>query len=170
MRITLTVTAGPHKGRVFTFVGHDTFLVGRSSRAHFRLPVKDRYFSRVHFLIEVNPPECALLDMGSRNGTYVNGARVDRCNLRDGDRIRAGPARRGPARTGPGAPAGARRGGRPEADRHRPGAGQGVRTGAPAQPQVGRHGPGGRAAAGPAVAPTRARAGAAAGAGHVPGV
>src|SRR5437763_10175017 len=90
MRITLTVTAGPHKGRSFTFVGHDTFLVGRSSHAHFRLPVKDRYFSRVHFLVEVNPPQCRLLDMGSRNGTYVNGQKVERADLQPGDRIRAG--------------------------------------------------------------------------------
>lgn len=90
MRITLTVTAGPHKDRVFTFAGHDTFLVGRSQRAHFRLSTKDRYFSRIHFLVEVNPPECALMDMGSRNGTYVNGTRVERCYLRNGDAIRAG--------------------------------------------------------------------------------
>src|SRR5205814_1356517 len=27
MQITLTVTAGPHQGRVFTFAGHDTFMV-----------------------------------------------------------------------------------------------------------------------------------------------
>jgi serine/threonine-protein kinase len=46
MRITLTVTAGPHQGREFTFAGHDLFLVGRSKRAHFKLPLKDRYFSR----------------------------------------------------------------------------------------------------------------------------
>ncbi len=90
MRITLTVTAGPHEGRAFTFAGHDTFLVGRSQRAHFRLPSKDRYFSRAHFLVEVNPPRCALLDMGSRNGTYVNGERVKRRELHDGDEVRAG--------------------------------------------------------------------------------
>src|SRR5438045_6617172 len=90
MRITLTVTAGPHQGRTFTFAGHDMFLVGRSRRAHFRLPAKDRYFSRVHFLVEVNPPQCRLMDMGSRNGTYVNGQRVQQAALHDGDQIRAG--------------------------------------------------------------------------------
>src|SRR5579864_5367758 len=51
MRVTLKVIGGPHKGQVYTFAGHDTFLVGRSKRAHFRLPTKDRYFSRVHFLV-----------------------------------------------------------------------------------------------------------------------
>jgi serine/threonine-protein kinase len=90
MRITLTVTAGPHKGQVFSFVGHDTFLVGRSRRAHFRLSGEDRYFSRVHFMVEVNPPRCRLMDMASRNHTYVNGTRVETADLKDGDRVRAG--------------------------------------------------------------------------------
>ena len=90
MRITLKVIDGPHKGQVYTFAGHDTFLVGRSKRAHFRLPTKDRYFSRVHFLIEVNPPQCRLMDMNSRNGTFVNGKRVEMADLKDKDQIRAG--------------------------------------------------------------------------------
>lgn len=90
MRVTLTVTAGPHEGRTFMFAGHDTFLVGRSKQAHFRLPAKDRYFSRVHFLVEVNPPRCCLMDMGSRNGTYVNDQKVATADLQNGDKIRAG--------------------------------------------------------------------------------
>jgi eukaryotic-like serine/threonine-protein kinase len=90
MKVTLAVIGGPHKGQVFTFIGHDTFLVGRSKRAHFRLPAKDKFFSRVHFLVEVNPPQCRLLDMGSRNGTYVNGQKVEVADLKDHDRIQAG--------------------------------------------------------------------------------
>ncbi|HEV3257676.1 MAG TPA: FHA domain-containing serine/threonine-protein kinase [Gemmataceae bacterium] len=89
MRIKLTVTAGPHKGETFMFAGHDTFLVGRSKRAHFRA-VKDKYFSRIHFMIEVNPPLCQLMDMGSHNKTYVNGQAVETAYLKNGDRIRAG--------------------------------------------------------------------------------
>jgi serine/threonine-protein kinase len=88
--LTLTVTEGPHKGRTFTLAGHDTFLVGRSKQAHFQLPAKDKYFSRIHFLVESNPPECRLTDMGSHNGTYVNGRRVHTADLCDGDQIRAG--------------------------------------------------------------------------------
>jgi serine/threonine-protein kinase len=90
MRVTLTVTAGPHKGQTFTFVGHDTFLVGRSQRAHFRLAAKDRFFSRIHFMVEVNPPNCRLIDMGSRNGTQVNDNKVETADLKDGDQIKAG--------------------------------------------------------------------------------
>lgn len=90
MRIVLTVIAGPHKGLEFSFDRHDTFLVGRSQHAHFQLPAKDKYFSRVHFMMEVNPPQCRLIDMGSRNGTHVNGAKVLTADLKNGDQIRAG--------------------------------------------------------------------------------
>src|SRR5262249_5220504 len=89
MRVTLKVTAGPHQDREFTFLGHEIFLVGRSKRAHFRHP-KDRYFSRIHFLVEVNPPRCRLMDMGSRNGTYLNGEKVTVADLKHGDQIKAG--------------------------------------------------------------------------------
>jgi serine/threonine-protein kinase len=90
MQITLTVTAGPNEGKVFAFFGHDVFIVGRSKRAHFQLPGTDRYFSRIHFLVEVNPPHCRLMDMNSRNGTRVNGQKVKTADLKDGDQIRGG--------------------------------------------------------------------------------
>ncbi len=90
MRITLTVTEGPNQGAAFTFDAHDTFLVGRAVEAHFRLPEKDMYFSRMHFMVEVNPPLCRLVDMDSHNGTCVNGTRVEAADLKNGDRITAG--------------------------------------------------------------------------------
>ena len=90
MRVTLTVTEGPHRGEVFEFREHDTFLVGRSSEAQFRLPFKDKTLSRVHFMVEVNPPRCRLMDMGSTNGTFVNGRRVTTVDLGDGDTIKGG--------------------------------------------------------------------------------
>lgn len=90
MRVRLAVTEGPHTGRAFTFDRHDTFLVGRSKDAHFQLAHKDPYFSRFHFLVEVNPPACRLVDMASTNGTLVNGQRVTTIDLHDGDEIRGG--------------------------------------------------------------------------------
>ena len=90
MQITLTVTTGPHAGREFTFDGHDNFIVGRSKAAQFRLPSKDQFFSRNHFLVEVNPPLCRLLDLNSTNGTHVNGKQVASVELHDGDSIEAG--------------------------------------------------------------------------------
>ncbi|HMF19139.1 MAG TPA: ECF-type sigma factor [Gemmataceae bacterium] len=88
--VTLTVIEGPHKGKKFHLAGHATFLVGRSKHAHFQISREDRYFSRIHFLVEVNPPRCRLVDMNSHNHTFVNGQQVARVDLRDGDRIKAG--------------------------------------------------------------------------------
>jgi len=90
MQIVLEVVEGPHRGRRFTFDGHDHFIVGRARCAHFRLPKKDPYFSRVHFMVEFNPPHCRLVDAGSMNGTRVNGRRVQAADLKDGDLIQAG--------------------------------------------------------------------------------
>lgn len=90
MQIALRVKTGPHAGLEFTFDSHDNFVVGRSSSAQFRLPEKDPYFSRFHFLVEVNPPLCRLMDLDSTNGTCVNGKRVKSIELKDGDSIEAG--------------------------------------------------------------------------------
>ena len=90
MKVELRVIAGPHEGRTFRFEEHDTFLVGRGTQAHFRLPSKDDYFSRLHFMVEVNPPCCRLTDLESTNGTLVNKRRVDHVDLNNGDIIRGG--------------------------------------------------------------------------------
>jgi serine/threonine-protein kinase len=89
-RLTLEVTAGPHKGRTFKFEEHDNFIVGRSPKAHFQLSKADSHFSRFHFLIEFNPPHCRLMDMGSTNGTLLNGKKVERADLSDRDMIQGG--------------------------------------------------------------------------------
>lgn len=90
MSVQLKVIGGPHQGKQFEFANHDSFIVGRGRKAHFQLPHDDQYFSRTHFLIEVNPPLCRLLDLGSRNGTKVNNQRVTTVDLRNGDVISAG--------------------------------------------------------------------------------
>ena len=89
MQINLRVLAGPYTGRVFTFDQHDTFLIGRTNDAHLSLP-DDRFFSRHHCLLEIDPPRCFLRDLGSTNGTFVNGARVGEAFLKHGDQIQGG--------------------------------------------------------------------------------
>jgi serine/threonine-protein kinase len=89
MRLNLRVLAGPYQGRVFHFSQPDTFLIGRTNDAHLCLP-DDRFFSRNHCLLEINPPHCLLRDLGSTNGTYVNQRRVSEAYLRNGDQIQAG--------------------------------------------------------------------------------
>ena len=89
MRVTLNVVAGPQTGRAFTFDQHDTFMIGRSEDSHFCLP-HDRFFSRHHCIVEIAPPQAFLRDLGSTNGTFVNGLRVDSTYLKHGDRIQGG--------------------------------------------------------------------------------
>jgi eukaryotic-like serine/threonine-protein kinase len=89
MQVNLKVIAGPYKGRIFSFTQHDSFLIGRSSDAHLYLP-DDRFFSRNHCLLEINPPHSFLRDLGSTNGTFVNGKRVRDSFLVNGDRIQGG--------------------------------------------------------------------------------
>jgi serine/threonine protein kinase len=89
MNVVLRVTSGPHLGKEYTFDRHETFVVGRSSQVQFPVP-EDEFLSRNHFLIEFNPPVCFLRDLGSTNGTMVNGHRVETVQLGDGDSISAG--------------------------------------------------------------------------------
>ena len=89
MQVNLKVTAGPYKGRIFSFAQPDTFLIGRNPEAHLCLP-DDRYFSRNHCLLEMNPPHSFLRDLGSTNGTFLNGQRVKDASLNNGDRIQCG--------------------------------------------------------------------------------
>jgi serine/threonine-protein kinase len=89
MQVDLRVLAGPYKGRVFCFTQTDTFLIGRSNDAHLCL-TDDKFFSRHHCLLEITPPHCFLRDLGSTNGTFVNGKRVSEAFLENGAQIQGG--------------------------------------------------------------------------------
>lgn len=73
--LTLSVTEGPLLGHTFTFREHDTFIFGRAPDCHAHLSPEDTSASRHHFILEVNPPDARLRDLGSLNGTYVNRVR-----------------------------------------------------------------------------------------------
>lgn len=89
MQVNLRVLAGPYQGRVFCFTQPDTFLIGRSNEAHLCL-TDDKFFSRHHCLLEITPPHCFLRDLGSTNGTFVNGKRVAEAFLENGAQIQGG--------------------------------------------------------------------------------
>ena len=90
--VTMEVVAGAHEGMVLTISRPDSFLVGRTPESDMCLS-NDPHFSRHHFRLTASPPNCVLLDLGSRNGTFVNGARVQETVLRDGDEISGGETR-----------------------------------------------------------------------------
>ena len=62
--------------------------VGRAPRADF--VVDAALVSRLHCQLAAGAGEIEATDLESTNGTYVNGARVERASLRDGDRLRVG--------------------------------------------------------------------------------
>ncbi len=65
-----------------------TVIVGRSRSCDLRLPEGDA--SRRHAEITGNTQGFTLFDLGSTNGTYVNGERVQERRLEPGDRIQIG--------------------------------------------------------------------------------
>jgi len=68
------------------------YLIGRGDGCQILLPEGDGAVSRRHALLERDPQGVwSIVDLGSRNGTLVNGERVtDRHSLSDGDRISVG--------------------------------------------------------------------------------
>src|SRR5512146_3234241 len=67
----------------------DDLVIGRSGAD---LDVDDRGVSRRHARLSRGPDGWTLMDLGSTNGTFLNGVRVRAARLRDGDEIRVGAA------------------------------------------------------------------------------
>lgn len=89
MKVVISVVGGPDKGRDFLFDRHATFAVGRAADSNLVL-ADDPFISRHHFIVEIQPPVCSFRDLGSTNGTRVNGTRVERVRLCHLDEIVAG--------------------------------------------------------------------------------
>ena len=52
--------------------------------------VEDGYLSGLHFAVEFDGTQCRIRDLGSSNGTFVNGSRVTELVVQDGDSVVAG--------------------------------------------------------------------------------
>ena len=82
----IVIAKGPGAGRDHA-IGTEC-VVGRA--ADVDLVLEDTSASRRHFRVSREGDGYVLEDLGSRNGTLVNGSKVQRMALRDGDMIRVG--------------------------------------------------------------------------------
>jgi two-component system cell cycle response regulator len=86
-RAYLVVLAGASVGEMYKIESEET-VIGRGQRAAIRL--FDDGISREHAKITVEGSRIFLSDLGSTNGTYCNGLKVDKKELADGDKILVG--------------------------------------------------------------------------------
>ncbi len=84
---TLTVVAGPHSGRRYSLPSSGVRL-GRGTDNE--VVLEDPRVSRNHAEVFMRGNEWALRDLGSTNGTYVNGYGIRERALESGDRISLG--------------------------------------------------------------------------------
>ena len=73
--VTLKVVEGPQRGAEFVYRLPTLCTVGRGQDCSLRLPndVLNSTVSRHHCLLEIDPPLVRVCDLGSLNGTFVNG-------------------------------------------------------------------------------------------------
>jgi pSer/pThr/pTyr-binding forkhead associated (FHA) protein len=89
--ITLKVFRGNELVRTEQF-SREIIKIGRLASAH--LCLDDEKISRIHSVIEVSPDGAvSIIDMGSAEGTFVNGKKVSRGALKAGDQITLGGLR-----------------------------------------------------------------------------
>jgi pSer/pThr/pTyr-binding forkhead associated (FHA) protein len=90
MQMHLKVVTGGQEGKLIA-VNHDKFLIGRSDECHIR--PKSESISRRHCAFIRKEGRILLIDLKSRNGTYVNEQKLDPAKakvLKNGDHIKVG--------------------------------------------------------------------------------
>jgi predicted component of type VI protein secretion system len=87
--VKLTFFDGPHQASA-TITKHRKYVVGSGSGAQLQLSPGNLSISSRHFAIDFKPSGCSIADLGSANGTFVNGRKIAEAELRDGDTIQVG--------------------------------------------------------------------------------
>src|SRR5580704_18417515 len=89
MLVILEATAGPVTGTKIEALEGSTVRVGRTAKSDYALR-EDSYLSSQHFAIECYGKQCRIRDLGSSNGTFVNGDRITDRIVHEGDSVGAG--------------------------------------------------------------------------------
>ncbi len=86
--LALRFLSGRFQGGVVPLEQERPFVLGRQQGADLLLP--EELVSRLHARLVFEGDELVLEDLGSMNGTYLNGVRVTRARVKEGDRILLG--------------------------------------------------------------------------------
>ena len=84
----LKTVEGAERSMTFRILPGNIKTVGRAARADF--VVDAGMVSRIHCRLTAGAKELEVIDLDSTNGTFVNGARVARATLKEGDRLGIG--------------------------------------------------------------------------------
>ncbi len=88
MDVSLQMKWGSLLGKKIRVPVGQRVKVGRGSQCD--IPIVDQYMSRTHFSLSWEGTTCWIYDLNSRHGTFLNGKKVQKAPLSDGDAIRAG--------------------------------------------------------------------------------
>lgn len=75
-RVILRGINGGLQGQTLVLENETKYVLGRSQDCALRLPDPHLLVSRYHCRIQVSAPFVAVEDLGSLNGTYINGGRI----------------------------------------------------------------------------------------------
>ena len=89
MVIILEAVSGPVLGRRIEVRGGSIVRIGRTGKSDYPIE-EDGYLSGLHFSVECDGTQCRIRDLGSSNGTFVNGSRVTEQVVQEGDSVVAG--------------------------------------------------------------------------------
>ena len=88
MAFRIVFVEGPDKGASHPLRELMGTVVGRSPTSH--VHVRDRNVSRAHCQLRLLEDECTIEDLGSTNGTFVNGLRITESALKPDDLVALG--------------------------------------------------------------------------------
>lgn len=87
-RACFVIVAGANVGEMFPLEDSGDLIIGRSSEA--QLQLTDEGVSRRHVRVHCRMDEIVIEDLGSANGTRVNGDKIVQHTLVDGDKLQLG--------------------------------------------------------------------------------
>ncbi|HBC85793.1 MAG TPA: hypothetical protein DCZ94_02440 [Lentisphaeria bacterium] len=93
-KMDLKAVAGPLKGKKFGAEEPMSIMIGRKDCSSILISgEEDSMISRQHCVVQLEFPEARLKDIGSKNGTYLNGMKIEKdknYDIKSGDIIKAG--------------------------------------------------------------------------------